>query len=84
MAQQEIETSILINAPPSRVWQVLTDFHAYPAWNSFIRVISGPLHEGARLSLQITPPGKASMRFRRPTIIIMPRCEWKSCLCFRR
>jgi hypothetical protein len=82
MAQQEIETSILIDAPPSRVWQVLTDFHAYPAWNSFIRAISGPLREGARLSIQITPPGKASMRFRPTVLVATPDQElrWRGSL----
>ena len=69
MALLEIEASFLISAPPSRVWQVLTDFSAFPAWNPFIRSISGPLREGARLSVQIMPPGKSSMRFR-PTVLV--------------
>ena len=82
MAQQEIETSILIDAPPSRVWQVLSDFHAYPAWNSFIRAISGPLRDGARLSIQITPPGRASMRFRPTVLVVTPDQElrWRGSL----
>jgi hypothetical protein len=75
MAQQDIETSILINAPPSRVWQVLTDFHTYPAWNPFIRAISGPLREGARLNIQITPPGRSALRFRPTVLVVKPDQE---------
>ena len=70
MAEHTIETSIQIGAPPSRVWQVLTDFQAMSNWNPFIRSIWGPLKEGARLAIHITPPGKSGMRFR-PTLLVM-------------
>jgi len=36
-----IATEILIQAPPTRVWQVLTDFGAYPQWNPFIVSLQG-------------------------------------------
>jgi uncharacterized protein YndB with AHSA1/START domain len=32
-----------IDAPPERVWQVLTDFGAFPEWNPFIRSIEASL-----------------------------------------
>ena len=82
MAQHEIEASILISAPPSRVWQVLTDFSAFPAWNPFIRSISGPLREGARLSVQIMPPGRSSLRFRPTVLVSRPNEElrWRGSL----
>jgi uncharacterized membrane protein len=41
MTERRIETSIEINAPPSRVWTLLTDFARMPAWNLFIKSISG-------------------------------------------
>jgi hypothetical protein len=62
-----IETSITMAAPPSRVWDVLTDFTRFPEWNPFIRSIKGDLAVGSRLDVQIAPPGKKSMRFR-PTV----------------
>ncbi len=82
MAQHTIETSIFIDASPSRVWQVLTDFGAFPTWNPFIRAISGPLQEGARLSIEITPPGRAAMRFRPTVLVVKPDQElrWRGSL----
>jgi uncharacterized membrane protein len=32
---------IHMKAPAQRVWQVLTDFAAYPEWNPFIRRVNG-------------------------------------------
>ena len=75
MAEHTIETTIQIGAPPSRVWQVLTDFRAMSDWNPFIRSISGPLKEGARLSIQIAPPGKSGMRFRPKVLVVKPDQE---------
>jgi hypothetical protein len=53
-----------IDAPPERVWAVVTDFAAYPEWNPFIRRISGELHEGAKLEVRIEPPGARAMTFK--------------------
>jgi len=36
MARFTIKTNIDINATQEEVWQVLTDFDQYPAWNPFI------------------------------------------------
>jgi hypothetical protein len=52
-AMKEIDTEIIIDAPPERVWQVLTDFASYPEWNPFIREARGELEVGKRLSLQL-------------------------------
>ena len=40
-----------IDASPEDVWQVLTDFDAYPEWNPFIRSIQGNPEVGSRLSI---------------------------------
>ena len=68
MARHQIETNIEIDAPAARVWALLTDFSAMPAWNPFIRSISGDLAQGARLSVQIAPPGRSGARFN-PTVL---------------
>jgi hypothetical protein len=47
-----IYTQVEIQAPPEKVWQVLTDFPAYPQWNPFMR-IRGKAQEGAHLILRV-------------------------------
>jgi len=66
MRQIHVETDIA--APCRRVWSVLTDFAAYPAWNPFITRLEGEAREGARLTVRIHPPGGRAMTFR-PTVL---------------
>ncbi|MGJ0532532.1 SRPBCC family protein [Methylocystis sp.] len=42
-----IETQITVEAPPTRIWRILTDFPTMSSWNPFIRSISGALTPGA-------------------------------------
>ena len=71
-----ISTSIDINAPDARVWDVLTDFAAYPRWNPFIRRVDGVLAPRARLSVRIQPPGGRVMRFRPTVLRVEPEREF--------
>jgi hypothetical protein len=50
---KELHTEITIAASAERVWQVLTDFAAYPTWNPLVPKASGELREGARLRLRL-------------------------------
>ena len=68
MGEHRIETNIEIDAPPDRVWAVLTDFDGMSSWNPFIKSISGRMATGERLSVQIAPPGKAGMTFK-PSVL---------------
>jgi hypothetical protein len=61
---QEISTEIMIAALPERVWEVLTDFAAYAAWNPFIIGIEGAAQAGERLKATIRPPGGNAQVFR--------------------
>ncbi|HYG35294.1 MAG TPA: SRPBCC domain-containing protein [Clostridia bacterium] len=65
---REINTDIVIRATAERVWQVLTDFGNYPAWNPFILSVDGSVSQGARLKVRIHPPGGRPMLFR-PTLL---------------
>lgn len=47
--KKQINTEIIINATREKVWQVLTNFSAYPAWNPFIINIEGELKKGTVL-----------------------------------
>jgi predicted N-acetyltransferase YhbS len=82
MAEQRIETTVTIAAPPERVWAILTDFARMPEWNPFIRTISGSLHEGGRLSVLIAPSGQRAMRFRPFVLVAAPGRElrWRGSL----
>jgi hypothetical protein len=62
----ELSTSVEIDAPTETVWAVLTDFDAYPEWNPFLE-IAGRASEGARLTVEIRPPGRRATTFR-PTV----------------
>lgn len=70
MTERRIETRVEINAPPGVVWAVLTDFSGMPAWNPFIKSISGNLVQGGRLIVHIVPPGRSGMWFK-PTILVL-------------
>jgi hypothetical protein len=63
-----IDTRIEVAAPPVRVWDVLTDFARFPEWNPFITRIEGVVEPGARLRVEIKPPGKSPMTFT-PTVL---------------
>lgn len=66
--ENEITTEIEINAQPSRVWQVLTDFEKYPTWNPFIKKISGELKRDAKLEVHMPDPRGGTMIFT-PTVL---------------
>jgi hypothetical protein len=64
----QLHTEIPIQATPQRVWDILTDFAAYPAWNPFIPRISGAPTVGSRLDVELQPPGGRGMRMH-PTVL---------------
>jgi hypothetical protein len=70
-----LHTEIEIEATPERVWDILTDFPAYPAWNPFIPYISGPGTVGSRLDVQLQPPGGRGMRLRPAVLAAAPSQE---------
>jgi hypothetical protein len=53
----QIATSIEITAPPTTVWEILTDFAAYPSWNPFVKSIVGSKEPGATLKVTLHPEG---------------------------
>jgi hypothetical protein len=59
----DIHTSVDIDAPAETVWSVLTDFGAYPEWNSRSR-ISGVPAVGERLVVAPGPDAEGMPTFR--------------------
>jgi hypothetical protein len=47
----ELKTEVEIEAPPARVWEILTDFGRYPEWNPFLLDIRGELTSGSKLQI---------------------------------
>ena len=52
-----IEATVVIDAPPSVVWDVLVTGEDYAEWNPFITEVSGEFVTGARPRLRIAPRG---------------------------
>lgn len=69
MTHHELHTDLEIDAAPRRVWEVLTDFAAYPEWNPFIRIVRGVPRVGERLEIGIQPTGARGMTFR-PRVLV--------------
>ena len=59
---KQLDSSIGIDASPERVWEVLTDFGAYPEWNPFIVRADGTPAEGSRLTVRMPPVGAHDFR----------------------
>ncbi|CCG08410.1 SRPBCC domain-containing protein [Pararhodospirillum photometricum] len=53
-----VQTVCEINAPPSQVWQVLTDFPRIGTWNTVLQSIRGRAETGAFLLLTVKLEGR--------------------------
>jgi len=71
----DLHTTIVIEANAEHVWEILTDFDAYPEWNPFIRRIQGELKVGAQLDVQMQPSGGDSMNLRLKLLKVEPGRE---------
>ena len=58
-----MRSEVTINAPPARVWEVLTDVEAYPEWNPFFVKAKGDLSVGNDLRVTMQPVGKDPQSF---------------------
>ncbi len=74
---KEIKTEILINASPSRVWSVLTNFQNYPQWNPFIKSITGEVGVGNKIIARIEPPEASGMTFKPKVLTFDANREFK-------
>lgn len=72
---KEIQTEIEIEASAERVWQVLTDFAAYPQWNPFVRQAIGIPKTGERLRVHLGPSGTRGMTFTPTLLSVQPNQE---------
>jgi hypothetical protein len=74
-----------INAPPERVWRIISDLASYQEWNPFNTGAEGKLEVGGRLRMTYSTPGgedwrryaakKENVRHTKVTRVI-PGKEW--------
>ena len=72
---KEIHTEIKINASPSTVWKILTNFNDYPRWNPFIKEISGNQQVESRIEAFIRPPNSKGMKIKPVILAYHPEKE---------
>lgn len=68
---KDVHSEIEIAAPAEKVWQVLTDFAAYPAWNPLLTEVRGEPRVGERMRVRLSL-GKRKMTI---TPVILRREE---------
>ncbi|WP_224333929.1 SRPBCC domain-containing protein [Haloprofundus halobius] len=75
---KHVHTSIDIEAPPSIVWEVLTDFDAYHEWNPYITEASGEVGEGETVEIRVEPTGRRSSRLKCEVtnVVAERRLQW--------
>ena len=79
MFRWTISTFVEIDAPPSRVWDVLVDLPSYPRWNPFIVEAEGKVAVGERLSLRMALAGHEPVTIEPHLLVVAPERElrWK-------
>lgn len=61
-----------IAAPPSLVWQVLTDVAAWEQWSTWLRYEGGKVAIGEKLQLRLTPPEGKGYAFSPEILVLEP------------
>jgi hypothetical protein len=75
VSRREIHAEALIDAPPARVWRLLTGFTSYADWNPFFREAAGELREGATLRIRVDLPGQGGRVFTPRIVALVPERE---------
>jgi hypothetical protein len=68
-----VNTSVDLDAPKQMVWDVLTNFAAYPEWNLHMQ-IEGMAEVGTKLKVQLAG-GRRGMTFRPTVLAVKPGVE---------
>ena len=69
-----IETNIIIDSTPQKVWNILTNFKEYELWNPFMTKVVGDANLGSKIEVNIlTNNGK-----KRTYYPIITKCETNS------
>ena len=52
-----IETHIIVDSTPEKIWDILTNFEEYGLWNPFMTKVEGDAKLGAKIRVQIHTMG---------------------------
>lgn len=76
---KNITTSIIINAPITKVWNVFADFENYSNWNPFIKSVEGNIEKGNQIKVVLTPEGMSEQVFKPQVLDFSPNqsFRWK-------
>lgn len=84
MAQDKrVYSEIIIEAPVEKVWQVITDFDAYPQWNRFtprITLTNDRFSEGAEFDLDCRMTDKELLTDEHEMILEIDRDSYRFCM----
>ena len=69
---KSITTDIIINASREKIWNILSDFSAYPDWNPFVTEITGELIDGSKLNVTLKIEGGKPTSFSPSLISVIP------------
>jgi len=72
-----LETQILIQASPERIWAILTNFKAYSEWNPFIKSIEGEVKVGNIIKALIHLPESQAMTFKPKVLVFEKNKEFR-------
>ena len=72
---QQLDAAAEIDAPPEKVWAVMTDLSSFPLWNPFIVRADGELRPGGRLHVTLQVPEMRPVSFRPRLLAVVPGRE---------
>lgn len=74
---RELFTEIEIHASSEKVWQILTDFSAYPEWNPFVLRVKGAMQVGKRIETTLRTSAQKVFKTRPRVLKLVPRREFR-------
>lgn len=69
LVKRNLETSMIINSSPEKIWETLMDYEDYPDWNPFIKSISGTPEVGEQLDVNLGQGDNEPMNFK-PKVLV--------------
>ena len=74
---KSLHTELVIDASVDKVWQVLTEFSAYPVWNPFIKEFRADPALGSRFKVVLQLPDSKPMTFKPKCLALDQKKEFR-------